>query len=732
MSFVPSRPFSFPRLSCIALLVAGIGLASCGGDDDNPPPAPKQADLVGVLHGVLATSLQDELGIGAPLTDMAAAVDTLQDIVLLSDPNGIHDDHPALPLLKNALHSGRAVVLENVNADEVNALIKALGLRISGFTLPEGASVVELFAVRKVRGDTWFFVDLGASWEPSAGDDFRNEHSFHFDKDEARDYCTMQGDEKPDEKITACGGTSSGSADGAEGTEGASQSAQCEAATQVLGAPRALSPTLVKAIRAGTEPDEEADVDPECSGRNPNSVCGAMRSRALLDWAQRGREEGMRAQRSVVLRDAGELNDPASKTLWEYRYSPGGRTFTVEYEISSYHSFEEDVDYYFIAQKGTFDPSTFAPGSSPNWKNTPANCHIITDWNDASPSHQYGYIRFYEFEHALPNDKGGPENYGFTNHDVVNATYSPQNESKDYQVTVGTEKSVGGSVGFSLKGSLPTAVPTAGELGAEGSASLSAGISKSTSSTRTYSDSTLTFKATGRHMSGLSWRYDFLRPCRAGKCSWLTAEFGNLQDATRLAKGAFSPQQEWTWRVPSKYSRAYFLNPGEGATEGTQKGFRTTFEAMTGKSKGYGEQLHSGYPTQHTCDQRFKTTFYVPVSRPPLLALNQSGLNDFPVGGGSQKVNLASEYAWKVSDKPGWVTVEPMSGEPTRKMSESEHAGWNGSTDLRVTVYKDDSFNESSPNRSGYVKLCATDDKGDCAKGGEEAWIKVTQTPFNN
>ena len=73
-----------------------------------------------------------------------------------------------------------------------------------------------------------------------------------------------------------------------------------------------------------------------------------------------------------------------------------------------------------------------------------------------------------------------------------------------------------------------------------------------------------------------------------------------------------------------------------------------------------------------------------------------------------------------------------MSGEPTRKMSESEHAGWNGSTDLRVTVYKDDSFNESSPNRSGYVKLCATDDKGDCAKGGEEAWIKVTQTPFNN
>ena len=127
-----------------------------------------------------------------------------------------------------------------------------------------------------------------------------------------------------------------------------------------------------------------------------------------------------------------------------------------------------------------------------------------------------------------------------------------------------------------------------------------------------------------------------------------------------------------------------------------------------------------------------KTSWYVPLSRPPLLAVDQDGLKDFPVGGGSQKVNLASEYDWKVSDKPDWVTVEPMSGEPTRKMSESERAGWNGSMDLRVTVYKDDTFNESSQNRSGYVKLCAKGSDGNCITGGEEAWIKVTQVPFNN
>ncbi len=736
MSSLLSRAFSrrpsFPRLSCIALLVAGIGLASCGGDDDDPPPAPKQADQVGTLHGVLAAALQEELGIGAPLTNLATPVDALQDIVILSDPNGIHDAHPALPLMKNAFYSGRAVVLENVDANEVNTLIKALGVRISAFTLPEGASVVELFAVRHVQGDTWFFVDLGASWEPSAGDKWRDDISIHFNKDDAFDYCTMQDDAKPDETIRTCAGSSpsSGSADGAEG---ARQQAQCEAATQVLGAPRSLTPTLAKAIRTNTEPVEEADVNPECDGRNPNSVCGSMRSRALLDWVQRGREEGMRAQQSVVLPDASEQNDPARKTLWEYRYSPGGRTFTIQYEISSYHSFDEDVDYYFIAQKGAFDPSTFAAGSSPNWTNTPADCGVFTG---PISSKQYGYIRFYEFEHALPNDKGGPEDYGFTSHDVVNDTYSPQNENEKYEFTVATEKSVGGSVGFSLKGEVkgaisPTAAPAAGGVGAEGSASLSAGISKSTTSTRTYEAASLLFKSVGRHMSGLSWRYDFLRPCRADKCLWdLVVEYGNLQDATKLAKDTFSPLQEWTWRVPSKYSRAYFLNPGEDATEGTQKGFRTTFEAMTGKSKGYGEQLHSGYPTQHTCDQRFKTTFYVPVSRPPLLALNQSGLNDFPVGGGSQKVNLASEYAWKVYEKPSWVTLEPMSGEPTKKMSESEHQGWNGSTDLRVTVYKDDSF-DLSENRSDDVKICATDSNGNCVQGGEEAWITVTQTPFN-
>ena len=224
MSSLLSRAFSrrpsFPRLSCIALLVAGIGLASCGGDDDDPPPAPKQADQVGALHGALAAALQEELGIGAPLTNLATPVDALQDIVILSDPNGIHDAHPALPLMKNAFYAGRAVVLENVNAKEVHALIKALGVRISGFTPPNGAEFVELFAVRKVKNDTWFFVDAGANWEPSAGDDFNSDWDhldwFHFDKTESYDSCGLLGDEQQQVKIRVCGnaGPPSGSADG--------------------------------------------------------------------------------------------------------------------------------------------------------------------------------------------------------------------------------------------------------------------------------------------------------------------------------------------------------------------------------------------------------------------------------------------------------------------------------------------------------------------------------------
>lgn len=387
MSSLLSRAFSrrpfFPRLSCIALLVAGIGLASCGGDDDDNPPAVKQADQVGTLHGALAAALQEELGIGAPLTNLATPVDALQDIVILSDPNGIHDAHPALPLMKNAFYAGRAVVLENVNAKEVHALIKALGVRISAFSPPNGAEFVELFAVRKVKNDTWFFVDAGANWEPSAGDNFNNDWDwFHFDKTESYDSCGLPGDEQQQVKIQVCGnaGPPSGSADGAEGVR---QQVQCETATQALGASGSLSPTLAKAIRANTKQVEETGVDPDCNGNNPHSVCGPMRSRALLDWAQRGREEAAKPPQSVVLQNAGDTTpeyDPAAKMTWEISQTPGGRKFRLSFEISAYHTFYDDVDHYFISQSGDFSVKDA-------WRNEPENC------KKSEYAYQEGYVR---------------------------------------------------------------------------------------------------------------------------------------------------------------------------------------------------------------------------------------------------------------------------------------------------------------------------------------------------
>ena len=724
MSFFVSHPVSFPRLSCIALLVAGIGLASCGSDDDSPPPAVKQADQVGALHGVLAEALREELGIGAPLTDMSAPVEALQDIVILSDPNGIRDDHPALALMKDAFHSGRAVVLENVDADEVNTLIKALGVRISGFTLPEGASVVELFAVRQVKGDTWFFVDVGTRQPIGGANTAQGAGNVTFNPDESYDYCNLSGDEQPEVKINVCGKPNAG----ADGEEAALQQAQCDTRPLVLGAASPLSPTLAKAIRTQTDTQAQKGLPESC--RDTNGTCGATRTRALLDWAQAGREEAGRVQSVVRIETGDKLGDLVAKNAWQIVYSPGCRTFTTKYDIYAYHSFEQDMDYYFISQYGDFDPGAC-------WQNLPATCN---SGDGAGVGSQEGYIRFYEFEHALPGNPQDPK-YGGYGHEVLNPTHSPVTTGQDATVSVQTNKSVGGSIGFSMgwggqsEASLRDAKPSAGGLGA--SASLSAGMSTSTGAEYHYKDGAVEFTAQGRQMGGLNWRYDFLRPCSAPgqRFCFLVFEYGELQDATKLSKGTFSPQQEWTWAVPSKYSREYFLSPGERGEEGTQRGFKTHFEAMAGASEAFFSDTTgkiAGHGTRHRCQTAMKTSWYVPLSRPPLLAVDQDGLKDFPVGGGSQKVNLASEYDWKVSDKPDWVTVEPMSGEPTRKMSESERAGWNGSMDLRVTVYKDDTFNESSQNRSGYVKLCAKGSDGNCITGGEEAWIKVTQVPFNN
>ena len=269
----------------------------------------------------------------------------------------------------------------------------------------------------------------------------------------------------------------------------------------------------------------------------------------------------------------------------------------------------------------------------------------------------------------------------------------------------------------------------------------------------------MTFSYPGRFLPkhiGLNWRYDFLRPCNGNECNKLhLGYFANLQDATKLARDTFTPLHEWTWRVPINYSKAYFQAPNQYDKDDlSSDGFMANFRAVTGKSRGYMNDIHLLiYPTEHVCDQRFDLSFNVPVSRPPLLAVDQSALQDeFPVQGGFRRLKLSSEYYWKVYEKPDWVTVEPMSGEPTGDGNKG--TGWDGSVDLNVTVYKVDDFDRSSKNRYGTVKICATDRlDGDCFSDiggepinrdvnpspwpvktieGEEVWFTVTQTPFRN
>ena len=146
-------------VAILAALVLFVVLAGgCGGGGGGN----RQGDLVGSLHGELAKYLKEELGLDPAMAELDVDVEGLADLVLLSDPAGVRASHPGLALLKDAFASGRAVALENADAEEIAALLRQLGTRGS-FTIPDGEPTVELFAMRRVGGDWWHFIDAGGA-----------------------------------------------------------------------------------------------------------------------------------------------------------------------------------------------------------------------------------------------------------------------------------------------------------------------------------------------------------------------------------------------------------------------------------------------------------------------------------------------------------------------------------------------------------------------------------------
>ena len=157
------QPAFRPRL--LAPLLLGIALATsgCGGDDkDDGNKLLMQGNLIGALHGELAPALKDGLGLEPALADLNTPVEALDDVVILSDPNGVARPHPGLALLKQAYESGRAIAIERVKADEVQALLDTLGKRMT-FTLPDGLEHIDLFAARRAGGDNWYFIESGGA-----------------------------------------------------------------------------------------------------------------------------------------------------------------------------------------------------------------------------------------------------------------------------------------------------------------------------------------------------------------------------------------------------------------------------------------------------------------------------------------------------------------------------------------------------------------------------------------
>ena len=322
------------RTRLLAPLLLGIALATtgCGGDDnkDDDNKVIMPGDLLGTLHGELAPYLKEGLGLEPAITDFNTPVESLDDVVIFSDPNGIARPHPGLALLKQAYDSGRAIVLEHVKAEEVQALLDTLDKRIS-FTPPDGLEYVELFATRKAGGDSWHYTD---GVPPQSTDD-----SAHQQR-------------------------------------------------------------RVDNLIAWVKETKDAPPKPKVSSSQYN-----------------------------------DIQQLAEAQIHDYSFGDNGQTFAFRYAIYSSHSFNNELDFYFVSQSANLNPSAL-------WRNENGYYYDVVLYE---PAHQYGWMRHYDFSNYWQQDPGNAAPLD---------RHTPQSSSGHTQITSGMGWEMGGS--FGLSGSLGT------------------------------------------------------------------------------------------------------------------------------------------------------------------------------------------------------------------------------------------------------------------------------------
>ncbi|MEG1799054.1 MAG: BACON domain-containing protein [Synergistaceae bacterium] len=381
----------------------------------------------------------------------------------------------------------------------------------------------------------------------------------------------------------------------------------------------------------------------------------------LLNWAANG-ENRLNALNLAKAANSAEndLRELAEADVWDINCSDSGQTFTIRYTVYSCHSFNENKDYFLISQSAQLNPSVL-------WKRTQEG-HVR--WPNIYEPKQQGHMRRYLFKNywgEIPSV------------DVPIVKQSPPNANNSSSVTSGFSWSASGSVGFA-------------GMGATGS--LSSGISFSSSQTFTIDDCTVHNNCGAGRADMAQWGYEFANPA-TGTPHFYWSE---LRDAPMLSRANFQPVNQWIWVVPRTFVDKWpSLN------------FLSEFSWTNGKSEGQINCLAiKVYDAVHKDWSTKNNKFWVPLKKPPLMAVNKSQM-DFTKNGESKTFNFVSAKAWSAASNQTWCTVQEQSGVATSATGETIH----------ITADK----NSSGANREAVVTLKSTDGKESCI-------IKIFQSHY--
>ena len=335
------------------------------------------------------------------------------------------------------------------------------------------------------------------------------------------------------------------------------------------------------------------------------------------------------------------LRDLAEAYVWDIDASYQGQTFTIRYTLYSCHSFTNNMDYYFVTQSAQLNPSVL-------WKWIEKG-HV--SYPNIYLPEQEGHMRRYLFENY----------WGETPEGVPLDSSSPQNANNVSTVTSGVSWNLGGSLGFNAQG------PTG---------SLSTGATFSNSQSFSVSDCSINNMSGSGSKDMAKWEYTFANPANGSTDFYYT----ELKDAPLLSRSNFQPVNQWVWTVPRSFTDKW-----------DSLKFKSQFTWTNGHSEG---QLNCAWikveGAKHTDHFWRYLGFWVPVKKPPLMAVSEGQL-DFAKAGESKSTTFVSAVDWTASASADWISVQETSGQVTDA---------NGIT-LHITV----SPNDSGANREGTVTL---------------------------